>query len=180
MAGMKQALRCLEAARSAVERAVTVREALRGIARALHDEFPGIMRASLRVIEPDGESMRVVAVWSGEPTSIEEGMIVRTSATSFPELLRRPRALIRSMNQLDRPLDDVLRREGIWAWVSIPVRERGETSAMLSLSSGDPDEFDAGDDAFFTELGAIVEGRLISLVESGEIEGRGQSGQDGD
>jgi hypothetical protein len=111
--------------------------------------------------------MRIVAVWSGEPTSIDEGMVVRTSATSFPELRRKPRGLIRSMAQPDLPLDDVLRREGIWAWVSIPVRDQGETCAMLSLSSSDPKEFAAGDDAFFTALGVAVEDRLISLVEPG-------------
>jgi hypothetical protein len=166
MTGTKQATRGLDAARSAVDAATTIHEAVRGIARALNDEFPGIIRVSFRVLEPEGESMRIVAVWSEGPTSIDEGMIVRTSATSFPELVRKPRALIQSMAQPDMPLDGILRREGIWAWVSIPVRERGETCAMLSLSSGDPNEFDAGDDVFFTALGAAVENRLTSLVES--------------
>jgi hypothetical protein len=123
---------------------------------------------SFRVLEPKAESMRVVAVWSEGPTSIDEGMIIRTSATSFPELVRKRQALIRSMSQPDLPLDNILRREGIWAWVSLPVRGRGKTCAMLSLSSGDPNEFDAGDVAFFTALGAAVEDRLISLVESGD------------
>jgi hypothetical protein len=168
MAGTKHATLSLDAARSAVDAAATVREALRGIARAIHDEFPGIIRASFRVLEPESENMRITALWSEQPTSIAEGMIVRTSATSFPELQRKPRALIRSMTQTDMPLDNVLRREGIWAWVSIPVRESGETCAMLSLSSSDPNEFDVGDNAFFTELGAVVERRLMTLVESGD------------
>jgi hypothetical protein len=167
MAGTKHATRSLDAVRSAVDAAATVREALRGIAGALHDEFPGIMRASLRLLEPGSENMRIAALWTEQPTSIEEGMIVRTSATSFPELQRKPQALIRSMTQTDMPLDNVLRREGIWTWVSIPVRKDGEMCAMLSLSSGDPNEFDASDDAFFTELGAAVECGLITLVESG-------------
>jgi hypothetical protein len=38
---------------------------------------------------------------------------------------------------------------------------------MLSLSSSDPNEFAAGDDAFFTALGVVVEDRLMSLVDSG-------------
>ena len=167
MAGTRQATRGLDASRSAVEAATTIHEAVRGIARALYDEFPGIMRVSLRVLEAEGESMRVVAVWSEEPTSIDEGMVVRTSTTSFPELVRKPRALIRSMAQPDLPLDNILRREGVWAWVSVPLRKHGETCAMLSLSSGDPNEFDASDDVLFTALGAAVEDRLMSLVESG-------------
>jgi hypothetical protein len=168
MTGTKQVTRGLDAARSAVDAATTIHEAVRSIASVLHDEFPGIIRVSLRVLETKGENMRVVAVWSEGPTSIDEGMILRTSATSFPELVRKPQALIRSMSQPDLPLDNILRREGIWAWVSLPVRERGEPCAMLSLSSGDPHEFDAGDVAFFTALGAAVEDRLISLVESGD------------
>jgi hypothetical protein len=167
MAGTRQATRGLDASRSAVEAATTVHEAVRDIARALYDEFPGIVRVSLRVLEATGENMRVVAVWSEKPTSIDEGMVVRTSTTSFPELVRKPRALIRSTAHPDLPLDNILRREGIWAWVSIPVRKHGETCGMLSLSSSDPNEFAAGDDAFFTALGVVVEDRLMSLVDSG-------------
>jgi len=172
MAGTKQARRALDAARSAVDAAATIHEALREIGRALHDDFPGIVRASLRVLEPEGETMRLVEVWSEQPTTIEAGIIVRTSATSFPELQRKPKALIRSMAHTDMPLDDVLRREGIWSWVSIPVRERGKPCAMLSLSSDDPNEFEVGDSAFFTALGAAVEGRLITLVQTGDTPSR--------
>jgi hypothetical protein len=158
----------LDSARSAVDGATTLRAALRGIARALHVEFPGIKRVSLRVLEQDGQNMRVAAVWSDKPTLIGPGVIVRTTATSFPELLQTTTALIRPIIETDLALDNVLQREGIWSWVSIPVRDRGEICAMLSLSSSEVKEFDAGGPAFFTALGAVVEDQLMSLARPGD------------
>lgn len=153
----------LQAVRAAVERARTLPEALASVASAVGKEIPAVTRVSVRVLEADGVSVVVAGVWTSAPTSIKPGVVVSALATSFPELLHGDRAVIKTISATDPALDDVLRREGVWSWVSIPLHRQGSVRGMLSISSRQLDAFAPDDAQFFDQLGSAVEDRLMSL-----------------
>jgi hypothetical protein len=160
MAEGQRSTKLIGAAREAVRKGKTLNDALRRLADALRGDFPGLIRVSVRVLRPDGVSLVVAGVWSAGSTRIGEGLVLRILATSMPEIAAG-RALVGRLNSNNPALDDVLRSEGVWSWVSIPLA--GETRAILSLSSGNFTDFKAEDEPFFSELGRSVEDRLIEL-----------------
>lgn len=160
----------LQAVRAAVGQARTLQDALASLAFAVESEIPAVTRVSVRVLETDGVSVVVAGVWTAAPTSIKPGVVVRALATSFPEVLRDDRAIIQKISGTDPALDDILRREGVWSWVSIPLHRQGSVRGMLSISSRQLDAFAPDDVQLFDQLGSAVEDRLMSLSLDG-IEG---------
>jgi hypothetical protein len=146
-----------------VNAASTLRAAIAEIAATLGDHIPQLKRVSVRVLEKN-DRVRVAGVWSALPTRVSEGLVVSALATSIPELTQDRPAVIKRVEQRDPALDDVLRREGIWSWISIALMHGDLVRGALSLSSGDMNAFADGDTRFFVELGSVIGERLLSLA----------------
>ena len=163
MVNPRRSKHLITAARRAAGRADSLDDALQRLAAILREDFPGIVRVSLRALLTDG-TVRVAGLWSEGPSRVGKGFIVRLLATSLPEL-RRGEAVAQRLNSRNPPLDDVLKEEGVWSWISMPVRDSGEIVAVLSFSSSDINEFGGGAEAFFTKLGRTIEGKLLVLTQ---------------
>jgi hypothetical protein len=163
MALAERSQRLLKEMRAGVADAPTLASALVEIAATLSDYILQLKRVSVRVLERN-ERVRVAGVWSAQPTRVSEGLVVSALATSIPELTRDRPAVIKRVEQLDPALDDVLRREGIWSWISIALTHGEVVRGALSLSSGDMNAFAHGDIGFFVELGSVLGERLLSLA----------------
>ena len=163
MPGPRRSKQLITAARRELKSAASLDEAVARLARILRTDFPGVVRVSVRVLLPDGD-VQIAGLWTEGPTRIPKGLIVRPLATSLPEL-RRGQAIVQRLNSRNPPLEDVLKEEGVWSFLSMPLRARGELVAILSISSTTIDEFDPSDATFFTQFGGALEWRLIELID---------------
>jgi len=159
-----EASRIVEFARAEVERAPNFKVALRALATALDYVFGGLVRISVRVLVPEREAVMVAGVWSRGPTRLKAGSILELVATATPEVLKTKRPVFGGSASPEEPVDQILKEEGVRAWVSIPLRARGAIVGTLTLSSSRPGAFSPAGEPFLSSLAEALESSLLGLV----------------
>lgn len=150
-------------ARAAVGAASGLEDALQRLASALASEF-ALWRVSVRTLLPGGDQFVVCGVWSAAETKLGAGTRMSALATSFAEVQRTGLPYVWRVERDSHLLDQIMRAEGIQAYVSIPLRRSGEIVGLLSLSSGSYGVFSQDDEAFYVDLGAALEETLLGLA----------------
>ena len=156
----------LRAARAAVSSPQAVPEALDALVTCLRPHFP-ISRVSLRVLDVAEDRLQICGVWSDGETAVRPGVTIPIAATSFLELEREGRSLLRRFDELrDRPslLDQVLHDEGLQCWIVIPLRRGLEILGTLNLAGRSPDAFAEADLPFFDDLATEVGSSLLAIA----------------
>jgi len=154
----------------AVLQAPTVDDVVRAIARSFRAAF-GLWRVSIVRVLPDRRAL-IVAVWAvGEP-ALEPGTEIPIDLTErtaeIADDLSAGRALLLDPAAGGMGLvSDIYRREGIRAWLALPIMEDGQALAILNLASGDRDAFAAADLPFFRGLAAGISARVAELLRDG-------------
>ncbi len=153
--------------RARIASRLSLDEAHEIVVEEVREAFP-IVRSSVRMLDPDRPHlMAVAAIWSRVPTALRKGMRISTAATTFPSVVRAGRAVVveeTSEKRLPTFEDEVLRQQGIRSLVSVPLREGGRVSGLLTFSSTTPRAFETGDGPWFDEVGAACEDALTWLA----------------
>lgn len=150
--------------RAALDHVGTLNAALAAVAAKLSERFP-IARVSVRVlVEP--EMLEIVGVWSVRESLLKPGTRIPVRSSSLAEQsLRVGRALIFSVPEHERLLDQILLDEGIHSWATVALRDAGGSIAgLLSISSDRPAAFVDAHAPLFETLGRALEEKLLGLA----------------
>ena len=136
------------------------------MAEALSDRGWPIDRASLRLIDFDEGNAVLVGLWTRLHTSVVPGTRFPITSTAYPLILASGHAVRRGKDPYPPLLDQILEREGLQSWITIPLRDGPSIAALLSLASLVPDAFPRDGRPFFEDLGTKLQESLLSLIRA--------------
>jgi GAF domain len=145
------------------------RRALARLAEALQHRGWSIDRASLRHLDFQEGYAVLVSLWCPLGTSLIEGTRFPLSSTAYPVILSTGRPVRMGRDPYPPLPDQILEREGIRAWITIPLWNGPTIAGLLSLAAIAPDAFPRDSVPFFEQLGSKVQEHLLALLKS-EVE----------
>jgi len=151
----------------AINSSLDLGETLETIAYELQKLIP-FDRASVALLEPDGEHLRFFHLAAREGLASHAGRIISKAETSLGLVLDSRRPLIRCGREgcsPDFPVDEEITAEGIRSHISLPLIYQGEPFGTFNLCSRDPEAYAEQDLQILEE----VAGQLAIAIQNARL-----------
>ena len=163
----------LHRAIEAVQESKNIERAVSALAGALYTRFH-IARVNVRMFMGPVNEVIVVGSWCSHPSTIEPGVRMRASATSFLDVILEHGVVCGPREGIKEMTEDVV-YEGVGSWVSVPLPGPWRPDGVLTIASASSAL--RNQKVFFTELGNAIGGRLALLSKSSLVYLRAMRGQ---
>jgi hypothetical protein len=123
-----------------------------------------LLRISVCVLSADGGTIHFVSVWGARSEVIFPGATMHVGATVFPEVVRVDGPVTSEASEATLAAE-VVRHEGVRAWISVPLRnDIGLPVGLMNFSSRTPEAFKPDSVPYFAGIGAEIEAKVLSLI----------------